>query len=47
MSSFGWFLVGAATVLLAIAVYDLFQRRHALLRNFPLIGHLRYLLDGA
>src|SRR5262249_2499967 len=23
-----------------------FQRRHALLRNFPLIGHVRYLLEG-
>ena len=24
---------------------DLFQRKHALLRNFPLIGHARYLLE--
>lgn len=29
----------------AVAVYDLTQRRHALLRNFPLIGHGRYLLE--
>ena len=35
----------AAVVLLAIVVYDLVQRRHALLRNFPVIGHFRYLLE--
>ena len=30
----------------ALAVYDLLQRRHALLRNFPVIGHGRYLLES-
>ena len=29
-----------------VVVYDLTQRKHALLRNFPLIGHLRYLLES-
>ncbi|NKB88048.1 MAG: FMN-binding glutamate synthase family protein [Acidobacteria bacterium] len=33
-------------ILLVIAVYDLTQREHAILRNFPLIGHLRYLLEA-
>jgi len=28
-----------------LAAYDLTQRRHAILRNFPVIGHLRYLLE--
>lgn len=28
-----------------IAAYDLIQRKHALLRNFPVIGHGRYLLE--
>jgi glutamate synthase domain-containing protein 2 len=28
-----------------VIVYDLLQRRHAILRNFPIIGHLRYLLE--
>lgn len=32
-------------MLLVVAVYDLTQRRHAILRNFPLIGHLRYLIE--
>jgi len=29
-----------------LAAYDLNQRKHALLRNFPLIGHGRYLLEA-
>ncbi|MDP3720167.1 MAG: FMN-binding glutamate synthase family protein [Acidobacteriota bacterium] len=29
----------------AIAVRDLTQRRHAVTRNFPVIGHLRYFLE--
>ena len=32
--------------LLAVAIYDLLQRRRAILRNFPVIGHLRYLLEA-
>ena len=33
-------------LVLGIAVYDLLQRRHAILRNFPLVGHFRYLLES-
>ncbi len=33
-------------LLAVIAIYDLFQRKHAILRNFPLIGHLRYILEA-
>ena len=29
----------------AVAAHDLMQRHHALLRNFPIIGHGRYLLE--
>ena len=29
-----------------VAVRDLRQRRHALLRNFPVLGHARYLLEA-
>ena len=32
--------------LLALAIYDLTQTRHAVLRNYPIIGHLRYFLEG-
>jgi len=39
---------GAATgaALGGVAAYDLIQRRHAILRNFPLVGHLRFLLES-
>src|SRR5512139_263895 len=32
--------------LAGVAAYDLLQRKHALLRNFPLLGHGRYLLES-
>ncbi len=32
-------------ILLAVLLYDLTQKKHAILRNFPLLGHLRYLLE--
>ncbi len=35
--------VGAA--LAGLTAYDLVQRRHAILRNFPIAGHLRYVLE--
>ena len=41
-----WWLVGVAAVLLAVALYDVLQRKHAILRNYPVLGHLRFLLEG-
>ena len=38
-------LGGAAVVAGAVAVRDLTQTRHALLRNYPLIAHARYVLE--
>ena len=32
--------------LTALGVYDLIQGRHAILRNYPIIGHLRFLLEA-
>ncbi|CAM3541457.1 FMN-binding glutamate synthase family protein [Nocardioides dubius] len=29
----------------AVVAYDLTQRKHAILRNFPVVGHARYLLE--
>ncbi len=31
--------------LTGVAAHDLLQRRHAILRNFPVIGHARYLIE--
>ncbi len=36
----------AAAALAALAARDLVQRRHALLRNFPVVAHARYLLEA-
>jgi glutamate synthase domain-containing protein 2 len=41
-----WVLVALGGFLLLVAVHDLAQRKHAILRNFPVVGHLRYLLEG-
>ncbi len=41
-----WIVVALAVAVTVIAVYDLAQRRHAILRNFPVVGHLRYLLES-
>ncbi|GIU84890.1 MAG: FMN-binding glutamate synthase family protein [Acidimicrobiales bacterium] len=30
----------------ALAIYDLLQKRHAIIRNFPIVGHLRYALES-
>jgi glutamate synthase (ferredoxin) len=35
-----------AAALAGVVGYDLLQRRHAVLRNFPIIGHLRYALEA-
>lgn len=32
--------------LILFGLHDYFQTRHAVLRNFPLLGHLRYLLEA-
>lgn len=42
----GWWILAALGVsLLLVLVYDLLQTQHAILRNFPIIGHLRYLFE--
>ncbi|WP_416969692.1 FMN-binding glutamate synthase family protein [Streptomyces sp. 4F14] len=42
-----WWWTGAAVFLAAsaLAVHDLVQRRHSILRNYPLLGHMRFLLE--
>jgi len=41
--SWWWLPVG---LIVAVALYDMVQRKHAVLRNFPVIGHLRYWLEA-
>ena len=39
-------LFSALGLLAIVVVYDLLQRQHAILRNFPIIGHVRYWLEA-
>jgi hypothetical protein len=39
-------MIAVAVVLGLIALYDVVQRHHAILRNFPIIGHFRYWLEA-
>lgn len=41
----GWFLLPVAVVLTLLTIYDRLQSKHALLRNYPLLGRARYLLE--
>ncbi|MEL7448755.1 MAG: FMN-binding glutamate synthase family protein [Pseudomonadota bacterium] len=41
-----WAFVILGPVLLLTA-YDMLQKRHTILRNYPLIGHVRYILEDA
>ena len=43
----GWWIPAAAlAIVAAVGVYDLTQRRHSVLRNYPVLGHMRYLLEA-
>lgn len=43
----GWLvLAGLVVVLVALGLFDLLQTKHAILRNYPVIGHMRYLLES-
>src|SRR6267142_6531940 len=46
MSPWGYLGIGAAGLLAIIAIYDLTQKQHAILRNFPIVGHFRYILEA-
>lgn len=45
-SSWFWIPVVAFSLLSAVGVYDLAQSRHSILRNYPVIGHMRFLFEG-
>ena len=40
-----WFGLVLTLPLVVLGSWDLIQRRHSLLRNYPLVGHLRFLLE--
>ena len=40
-----WIAVAVFAAVTALAWYDVLQRRHSILRNYPVLGHLRFLLE--
>ncbi len=41
-----WILAGIGAFVVLVALYDLVQKKHSILRNFPVVGHLRYILES-
>lgn len=46
LSALGWVFVLFLFFLFIVFIYDVFQAKHTVLRNFPIIGHLRYFLEN-
>lgn len=46
VSPWWWLAAGPLVAVLLLAGWDLLQRRHAILRNYPVLGHLRFALEG-
>jgi glutamate synthase domain-containing protein 2 len=44
----GWFLLPflVFTGLSLLGIYDLFQTKHSILRNYPILGHMRFIFEG-
>lgn len=42
-----WLIIGLALLVatIALVIFDVLQRHHAILHNFPLVGHFRYILE--
>ncbi len=41
-----WALLGVLVALVVLGVWDLVQPRHSILRNYPVLGHMRFLLES-
>ncbi|GAA0880074.1 FMN-binding glutamate synthase family protein [Algoriphagus jejuensis] len=51
LNDFGSFRIGYLILVVifligCLGVYDAFQKKHAILRNFPVVGHFRYFLES-
>jgi glutamate synthase domain-containing protein 2 len=43
----GWWIPAAVVAAIAaVGIYDLVQRKHSVLRNYPVLGHMRFLLEA-
>ena len=47
LGSTGWWILAAlALALLGLGIHDVLQTKHAILRNFPVLGRMRFLLES-
>jgi glutamate synthase domain-containing protein 2 len=47
VGSLGWLVLAVILMLVVgLGVHDVLQRRHSVLRNYPVLGHLRYLMES-
>ncbi|MDF1753602.1 MAG: FMN-binding glutamate synthase family protein [Verrucomicrobiales bacterium] len=42
---FGLVAIAGAAIFIGVLIYDLVQRKHTILHNFPIGGHFRYMLE--
>ena len=40
-----WALLGILVLIVVLGIYDVTQKRHSVLRNYPVLGHMRFLLE--
>ena len=40
-----WVLLVLVVALLALGIWDVVQRKHSILRNYPILGHIRFLME--
>ncbi|MCX5744672.1 MAG: FMN-binding glutamate synthase family protein [Proteobacteria bacterium] len=45
LSVSAWVAIALLAFLIVVAIYDVTQTRRAILRNFPIVGHFRYMLE--
>ena len=45
MSVWAWIGIGLGALVVLVAIYDVMQKKRAIVRNFPVIGHFRYWLE--
>jgi glutamate synthase domain-containing protein 2 len=46
MGFWSWLGIAVLALVVVVAIYDLTQKKHAILRSFPVIGHFRYWLEA-
>jgi len=47
VGAWGWWIPAAVVAAFAaVGIYDLVQRKHSVLRNYPVLGHMRFLLEA-